>query len=142
MGALVGLGISLALVTVLFAFIFKVLPNAQIEWRNVGTGAAVNALLFKLGKFGLGIYLGRESTASTFGAAGSVVRLLLWVYASAILLFGAEFTRVYARATGHEIKPVPGAESKTAVTRYGKTLAKDQIQYQAAKTCKHGTDEN
>ena len=117
-GALVGLGVSLSLVTVLFAFIFKVLPDAQIEWRNVWTGAAVTALLFELGKFGLGIYLGRASTASSFGAAGSVVLLLLWVYyASAILLFGAEFTRVYARATGHEIKPVPGAEPVTAEAR-------------------------
>ena len=117
-GVLVGLGVSLLLDTVLFAFIFKVLPDAQIEWRNVWTGAAVTALLFELGKFGLGIYLGRESTASSFGAAGSVVLLLLWVYyASAILMFGAEFTRAYARATGYEIKPAAGAEPVTAEAR-------------------------
>lgn len=104
-----------ALVTVLFAFIFKVLPDAQIEWRNVWTGAVVTTLLFELGKFGLGIYLGRESTASSFGAAGSVVLLLLWVYyASCLLLFGAEFTQVYARATGHDIQPMSGAVSVKA----------------------------
>ena len=117
-GVLVGLGVSILLDTVLFAFIFKVLPDAQIEWRHVWTGAAVTALLFELGKFGLGIYLGRESTASSFGAAGSVVLLLLWVYyASAILMFGAEFTRAYARATGYEIKPAAGAEPVTAEAR-------------------------
>ena len=117
-GVLVGLGVSISLDTVLFAFIFKVLPDAQIEWRHVWTGAAVTALLFELGKFGLGIYLGRESTASSFGAAGSVVLLLLWVYyASAILMFGAEFTRAYARATGYEIKPAAGAEPVTAEAR-------------------------
>lgn len=117
-GVLVGFTISLALVTVLFAFIFKVLPDAQIEWRHVWIGAVVTALLFELGKFGLGFYLGRESTASSFGAAGSVVLLLLWVYyASCILLFGAEFTQVYARATGHEIKPAAGAVPVTAEAR-------------------------
>ena len=117
-GVLVGLGVSISLDTVLFAFIFKVLPDAEIEWRNVWTGAAGTALLFELGKFGLGIYLGRESTASSFGAAGSVVLLLLWVYyASAILMFGAEFTRAYARATGYEIKPAAGAEPVTAEAR-------------------------
>ena len=117
-GVLVGLGVSISLDTVLFAFIFKVLPDAQIEWRHVWTGAVVTALLFELGKFGLGIYLGRESTASSFGAAGSVVLLLLWVYyASAILMFGAEFTRAYARATGYEIKPAAGAEPVTAEAR-------------------------
>ena len=114
-GVLVGIVVSFALVTVLFAFIFKVLPDAQIEWRNVWTGAVVTALLFELGKFGLGIYLGRESTASSFGAAGSVVLLLLWVYyASCLLLFGAEFTQVYARATGHDIQPMSGAVSVKA----------------------------
>ena len=110
-----GFLVSFGVVTTLFAFIFKVLPDAQVEWRNVWTGAVVTALLFELGKFGLGFYLGRESMASSFGAAGSVVLLLLWVYyASCILLFGAEFTQEYAKATGHEIRPVPGAVPVTA----------------------------
>lgn len=117
-GAIIAFVISFGIVTTLFAFIFKVLPDAQIQWRHVWIGAAVTALLFELGKFGLGFYLGRESTASSFGAAGSVVLLLLWVYyASCILLFGAEFTQVYARETGHEIKPMPGAVPVTAEAR-------------------------
>ena len=118
LGAMVGFVISFGVVTTLFAFIFKVLPDAEIEWRHVWIGAAVTALLFELGKFGLGFYLGRASTASSFGAAGSVVLLLLWVYyASCILLFGAEFTQVYARETGHEIKPTAGAVPVTAEAR-------------------------
>ena len=117
-GGILGFCVSFAVVTTLFAFIFKVLPDAQIKWRNVWTGAVVTALLFELGKFGLSFYLGRESTASSFGAAGSVVLLLLWVYyASCILLFGAEFTQEYAKATGHEIRPVPGAVPVTAEQR-------------------------
>ena len=117
-GAVLGSLVSFGVVTTLFAFIFKVLPDAQIEWRNVWIGAVVTGLLFELGKFGLGLYLGRESTASSFGAAGSLVLLLLWVYyASCILLFGAEFTQVYARETGHDIQPAPGAISVTAAER-------------------------
>lgn len=80
-----------------------------ISIAGLATGAAVTALLFELGQFGLGIYLGRASTASSFGAAGSVVLLLLWVYyASAILLFGAEFTRAYARRRGMKSNPRQG----------------------------------
>lgn len=117
-GALLGFAVSFAVVTLLFAFIFKVLPDAEIEWRNVWIGAAVTALLFEIGKFGLGFYLGRESTASGFGAAGSVVILLLWVYyASCILLFGAEFTQVYARETGNRIQPAPNAVRVTSAER-------------------------
>jgi len=97
--AAVAFVISLGLVTTLFALIFKVLPDAQIRWRHVWFGALITALLFEVGKTGLSWYLGREGTASAFGAAGSVVLLLLWVYyTSAILFFGAEFTQVYADA--------------------------------------------
>jgi membrane protein len=117
-GGLMTFAVSLGVVTLLFAFIFKVLPDARIEWRNVWIGAAVTALLFEIGKWGLGFYLGRESTASGFGAAGSVVILLLWVYyASCILLFGAEFTQVYARETGHRILPAENAVPVTAGER-------------------------
>ncbi len=117
-GGLMAFVVSFGMVTLLFAFIFKVLPDARIEWRNVWTGAAVTALLFEIGKWGLGLYLGRESTASGFGAAGSVVILLLWVYyASCILLFGAEFTQVYARETGHDIQPAANAVPVTAEAR-------------------------
>lgn len=103
--------LSLGVVTVLFALIFKVLPDANVEWRDVWAGAVATALLFDVGKFGLSFYLGRESTASSFGAAGSVILLLLWIYyASAILLFGAEFTRVEAAARGRVIVPTAHAE--------------------------------
>jgi membrane protein len=116
-----GFFVSFGLVTLLFAFIYKVLPDARILWKHVWMGAVVTAFLFEIGKWALGWYLGRESTASSFGAAGSVILILLWVYyASCILLFGAEFTQVYARATGHAIVPAAGAEisrpEKTAET--------------------------
>ncbi len=103
--------VSLAVVVVLFATLFKVLPDAQIQWRDVWVGSAVTALLFEAGKLGLSWYLGRASTASSYGAAGSVVLLLLWVYyASVILFFGAEFTKVYAGENGGAIKPSEKAE--------------------------------
>lgn len=93
--------VSLAVVTVLFAAIFRVLPDLKIEWHDVWLGAAFTSVLFVLGKFALGMYLGRSAVGSTYGAAGSLVVLLLWVYYSAqILLFGAEFTQVYARSHG------------------------------------------
>lgn len=110
-----GFVLSFGVVTTLFAFIFKVLPDVEIEWHSVWIGAVVTGVLFELGKFGLSFYLARESTASSFGAAGSVVLLLLWVYyASCIMLFGAEFTQVYARESGHGIQPAKGAEAVTA----------------------------
>jgi membrane protein len=124
LGAILGFALSLGMVTTLFAFIFKVLPDVRIEWRSVWIGAVVTGLLFEVGKFGLSFYLGRESTASSFGAAGSVVLVLLWVYyASCILLFGAEFTQVYARESGHEIKSAAGAEAVTEESRAQQGLA-------------------
>lgn len=84
----------------------KVLPDAEIEWRSVWVGALITALLFTLGKFLLGFYFGHATPSSTFGAAGSIVLLLLWAYySSLILLFGAKFTQVYARSKGHKIVP-------------------------------------
>jgi membrane protein len=97
---------SLAVITLLFAMMFKVLPDATVAWRDVWIGAACTAILFTVGKFLLGMYLGRESTASAYGAAGSVVIVLLWIYySSVILLLGAEFTQVYAQARGSRIAP-------------------------------------
>jgi membrane protein len=98
--------LSFALVTLLFAMIYKVLPDVKLAWRDVWIGAAVTALLFTLGKFLIGLYLGRSSVASAYGAAGSVVVLLLWVYYSSQILFlGAEFTQVYASHHGSRIEP-------------------------------------
>ncbi len=91
--------VSLALVTVLFASLYRVLPDSWVAWHDVWTGAAITALLFSTGKALIGLYLGHTTTGSPFGAAGSVVIFLLWVYYSAqIFLFGAEFTEVYAVA--------------------------------------------
>jgi membrane protein len=110
--------VSFGIVTTLFAFIFKVLPDVKLQWRDVWVGAAVTALLFEIGKFGLGYYLGKEGAQSAYGAATAVVLLLLWVYYnSCILFFGAEFTQVYARERGVIVPPKEGAEIITAEGR-------------------------
>jgi membrane protein len=89
--------VSMVLVTVLFAMLYRILPDTWVAWRDVWTGAAVTALLFSIGKLLIALYLGHTSPSSAFGAAGSVVLFLLWVYYSAqIFLFGAEFTEVYS----------------------------------------------
>lgn len=93
--------ISFAVVTLLFAAIMRVLPDLKIAWKDVWLGAALTSILFVLGKFALGLYIGKTAVGSSFGAAGSLVVVLLWVYYSAqILFFGAEFTQVYARSYG------------------------------------------
>jgi membrane protein len=110
---IVNLVVSVAVVTVLFALMFKFLPDAEIAWRDVWLGAFVTALLFSLGKFLIGLYLGNSAVGSSFGAAGSLVLLLVWIYYSAqILFFGAEFTQVYANNYGSKI--VPEGEAKPA----------------------------
>jgi membrane protein len=92
---------SFGLVTVLFAMIYKILPSVRIAWRDVVIGSVVTALLFSIGKFAIGLYLGNSAIASSYGAAGSVVLVLVWVYYSAqIFLLGAEFTKVYAHRYG------------------------------------------
>jgi membrane protein len=98
---LVDIALSFGLMTVLFALIYKVIPRVRIGWRDVWLGAAVTALLFALGKFLIGLYLGKSSVASAFGAAGSLVVMMVWVYYSAqIFLLGAEFAWVYAHEHG------------------------------------------
>ena len=98
--------VSFAVISALFAMIFRVLPNVRIGWHDVRIGAVVTALLFTIGKFLIGLYLGTSSIASSFGAAGSVVIVLVWIfYSSCILFFGAEFTKVYARKFGSGIVP-------------------------------------
>ncbi|HYR28189.1 MAG TPA: YihY/virulence factor BrkB family protein [Thermoanaerobaculia bacterium] len=93
--------VSFIVVTVLFAAIFRILPDLKIAWKDVWLGAVMTSLLFVVGKFGLGIYLGKAAVGSAYGAAGSLVILLVWVYWSAQILFlGAEFTQVYARSYG------------------------------------------
>lgn len=97
----IDLAASLIIFTVLFAVMFKVLPEVQNSWRDVWLGALFTAALFAMGKVLIGLYLGRSSVTSTYGAAGSLIVLLLWVYySSQILFFGAELTQVYARRYG------------------------------------------
>src|SRR5262249_10151892 len=98
--------VSLAFITVLLAVLFKTLPDVKLGWRGVWIGARVNARLFTVGKFLIGLYLTHTSTASAFGAAGSLVILLLWVYySSQIVLFGAELTRQFLQQSGRQIAP-------------------------------------
>lgn len=95
-----------AVVVLLFAMIFKFLPDVKIQWRDVWIGAVMTAILFGIGKWLLGYYLGSGAAGSAYGAASSLITLLLWVYySSQILLFGAEFTQVYAARAGRELKP-------------------------------------
>lgn len=98
--------VSVGVITVLFALMFRVLPDAKVEWRSVWAGAFMTAVLFTIGKFLLGFYFGQAEPGATFGAAGSIILIMLWVYySSLIMLFGAEFTQVYARRNGHKIEP-------------------------------------
>ncbi len=95
-----------AVITTLFAMIFKILPDVKIRWNDVWIGAVMTAVFFSIGKWALGLYLGSGTAASAYGAASSLITLLLWVYySSQILLFGAEFTQVYVREFGSPIKP-------------------------------------
>jgi membrane protein len=107
----VNFGISLAIITVLFGLIFKVVPDVKVAWRQIWLGAFITALLFTIGKQLLGLYLGKSSMASSYGAAGSLVVLVVWVYYSAQILFlGAEFSQVYARSFGVRIQPDDNAK--------------------------------
>ncbi len=102
----INLVITFIVITVLFAIIFKFLPDAQIKWKHVRTGAVFTAILFMLGRYMIGLYISKTATESTYGAAGSIVVLLVWVYYSAVILYiGAEFTQVYTEAFGGKIEP-------------------------------------
>jgi len=104
--AVVNFAISLAVIALLFALIFKVVPDVKIAFRDVWLGGLLTALLFTGGKTLIGVYLGKAGVASPYGAAGSLVVLVVWVYYSAqILFFGAEFTRVYAQERGASVAP-------------------------------------
>lgn len=98
--------LTFIIITLLFGIIFKVLPDAKIKWRDVITGAITTAFLFMLGKFAISFYLGEKNIGNTYGAAGSIIIILLWVYYSAIILyFGAAFTKQYAQYKGRRIFP-------------------------------------
>lgn len=109
---------SLLVITLLFATIFKVLPDARVAWKDVWVGAFGTALLFVMGKLLIGFYLGQSNPGEVFGAAGSLALILVWVYYSALIVFlGAEFTQVWARTKGTGIKPDEGAVRVVAETR-------------------------
>lgn len=108
---LVNFALSFGFISLLFALIYKYLPDVKIRWQDVWVGSIITALLFTIGKFLIGLYLGQGSLGSTYGAAGSLIVFLAWVFYSAqILLFGAEFTQVYARKYGGKIRPDSHAE--------------------------------
>ncbi|HVF82399.1 MAG TPA: YihY/virulence factor BrkB family protein [Flavisolibacter sp.] len=121
---IVNLVLNLSVITVLFAIIFKVLPDAKIKWKDIIPGAVATCLLFLLGKFAISLYISKSEVGSTYGAAGSLAVILIWIYYSSIILyFGAEFTKSYAINKGAKIIPnqyaewnsepaVPGAEPK------------------------------
>jgi membrane protein len=102
--------LSFVFVTILFALMYKILPDVEIAWRDVWIGSAITAVLFTLGKLAIGIYLGRSTFADAYGAAGSFIAILVWIYYSAqILFYGAELTQVYANSYGSQIKPASDA---------------------------------
>jgi membrane protein len=116
--------VSFAITTSLFAMIYKFMPRARIHWRDVWIGATVSALLFEIGKFLIGLYLGKSSVASGFGAAGSLIVLLVWVYFSAqIFLLGAEFTWVYSHRQGSKTADPEPRSAPAVPSRSGNAAA-------------------
>lgn len=121
--------ISFGVISLLFALIYRFLPDVKITWNDVAIGAIITALLFTIGKTVLGLYLGQGSFASTYGAAGSLVIVLAWVYYSAqILFFGAEFTQVYATKYGSRIVPNENAEFMPEIARAKQGMRRNQRQ--------------
>jgi membrane protein len=126
---LINFAISFGVTALLFTLIYKVLPDVTVRWRDVWVGGMVTAFLFSVGRYLIGLYLGRGSVSSAYGAAGSLVVLLLWIYYSAqILFFGAEFTKVYANRFGARIMPSPHAEPVTEAARQHQGMAKPSSQ--------------
>jgi membrane protein len=109
---IINLALTLIIITILFGIIFKFLPDVKIKWKDVRAGAIFTALFFMLGQYLIGIYLTHSAQASAYGAAGSLVVLLVWIYYTAVILYiGAEFTQVYAEANGSFIEPAEYAVS-------------------------------
>lgn len=126
--------VSFGITTLLFAMIFKILPDVHIEWSDVWIGAAATAALFAIGKIAIGMYLGRSAFASAYGAAGSLLVLLAWVYYSSQILFlGAEFTQVYANRYGKRLRPSNGAMFLTEEARINQGIPHTRTIEEAAK---------
>ncbi|HSE36465.1 MAG TPA: YhjD/YihY/BrkB family envelope integrity protein, partial [Blastocatellia bacterium] len=118
--------VSFGVITLLFALMFKVLPDVEISWRDVWIGAAITAGMFAVGKLLIGLYLGRSAVGTAYGAAGSLIVILIWIYYSAqILFFGAELTQVYTNRYGSRLKPARNAEpvTKDARAQEGRSAA-------------------
>ncbi|MFT4031159.1 MAG: YihY/virulence factor BrkB family protein [Siphonobacter sp.] len=133
---LTSLGVVFLVITCLFTLIFKVLPDGKLHWKDAFVGSGFTAILFMIGKFVIGLYLGQSNLSSTYGSAASIVIVLLWVYYSAaILYFGAEFTKVYSKEYGHGIVP----KSETVVVYEKEVEPKDLNPEQAPHVVKPGT---
>jgi len=140
LGYILNYGVSLMAIAALVAMIFKILPDAHVAWKDVWIGAFVTSVLFHMGKYLIGLYVGRASVGSAFGAAGSLAVLLVWIYYSAqLILLGAEFTRCYATRFGHCVVATKGAiaapETPLARLAAEKQLKNDH----EAKTAGKGT---
>jgi membrane protein len=134
---LLNLVVSLAMETGLFAMIYKIMPRARIAWHDVWIGAAVTAVLFEIGKFLIGLYLGKSGVTSGFGAAGSLVVLLVWVYYSAqIFLLGAEFTWLYAHEHGSKMGAEQPARAPRVPTRSGEAEVEGNAAADAERAAK------
>lgn len=130
--------ITLIIISVLFAIIFKVLPDVKIKWKDVRAGAFFTSLLFMLGQYLISIYLTYIAPGSTYGAAGSIIVILVWIYyTAAILYIGAEFTQVYAEAQGSKIEPADYAVSvqQTEVVRTVKEMPLQNPELEGALKC-------
>jgi len=108
--------LSLVILAILFALMFKILPDAKIKWKHVWIGSFVTAFLFEIGKFALGLYFGKANPGTGYGAAGSIILILLWVtYSSMIVFFGAEFTHAYAKMFSGKVAPTEIAKTEVLV---------------------------
>jgi membrane protein len=128
--------VSLGVTTLLFALMFKIIPDARIRWKDVWLGGFVTAVLFTVGQFGIGLYLGKTSIGSAYGAASSLMIVLVWIFFSSCILFlGAEFTKVYAGMYGSRIEPTENA----VVIPEGQTAAKTVDDAKSRGVVAHGT---
>ncbi len=120
--------VSFAVITILFTLMFKILPDVKVKWKNVWIGAMITTLLFIIGKFALGLYFGKAEPGSTYGAAGSIILIMLWVnYSSMIVFFGAEYTKQFSLHYGEEIKPKRDAVAIQGLSEQEKIVKDKQV---------------
>lgn len=134
---IINLFVSFGVIALVFAVILKVIPDVHLRWRDVWPGALLTAVLFTLGKYAIGLYLAHSSVGSAYGAAGSLVIILLWIYYSAqIFLLGAEFTKMYARRCGSPVRPTPQAQPVTTEARAQEGLSPSHSEETSSDTPK------